>query len=109
MGWRWGESRRKWGTRWTLRALLPCLVLLLLGMSTSGAAAAPIYGGNASARPAIPGTPPAPRAADGVAALGLGLLGKLPPGNAVISPDSVATALAMVGTGAVGPSLFSPR
>jgi serpin B len=73
-------------------------------MSTSGAAAAPIYGGNASARLTIPGTPSAPRASDGVAALGLSLLGKLPPGNAVISPDSVATALAMVGTGAVGPT-----
>ncbi len=104
MGWRWGESRRKWRARWTLRALLPCLALLLVGMSTSGAAAAPIFTRDASAPLTIPGTPPAPRASDGVAALGLGLLGKLPPGNAVISPDSVATALALVGTGAAGPT-----
>jgi serpin B len=59
---------------------------------------------DASARPAPFATPPAPRPSDGVAALGLGLLGKLPPGNAVISPDSIATALAMVGTGATGPT-----
>ncbi len=55
-----------------------------------------------AARPTFPGTPPAPRASTGVAALGLGLLGKLPPGNAVISPDSIATSLAMAGTGAEG-------
>lgn len=36
------------------------------------------------------------------AAFGLDPLGKLPPGNTVISPDSVATALAMAGTGARG-------
>jgi serpin B len=57
---------------------------------------------DASARPEPFATPPAPQPSDRVAALGLGLLGKLPPGNAVISPDSIATALAMAGTGAKG-------
>lgn len=35
-------------------------------------------------------------------AFGLDLLGALPPGNAVLSPDSISAALAMTGTGAAG-------
>jgi serpin B len=36
------------------------------------------------------------------ASFGLGLLRQLPAGNLVVSPDSIATALAMAGTGAAG-------
>jgi serpin B len=57
--------------------------------------------------PTLPATvvraPSSPAAA--TEALGLDLLGKLPAGNAVISPDSIATALAMAGTGARGKTL----
>jgi serine protease inhibitor len=38
------------------------------------------------------------------AELGLDLLRAIPRGNAVVSPDSIATALAMTGTGAAGPT-----
>lgn len=44
--------------------------------------------------------PAAPAAAGG--AFGLDLMRAQPPGNVVLSPDSVAAALAMTGTGAVG-------
>lgn len=55
MGWRWGESRREWNARCAPWALLPWLVLLIFGLSTSGAAAAewtghPL-GGEAAAAP----------------------------------------------------------
>ncbi len=46
------------------------------------------------------GAPLSPAAATG--AFGLDLLREQPPGNAVLSPDSVAAALAMTGTGAAG-------
>jgi serpin B len=93
MGLRWGKSRRNRITSWALRALAPSLALLFFVPPSAGAAAE---------RKALPALPPAPRASTGTASLGLGLLGKLPPGNAVISPDSIATALAMAGTGAKG-------
>lgn len=92
------------GSRWRLVALI--CAGLFVGIGPTGAA----FGGTACADQwprvssvtttplVIPGLPPAARASTGVASLGLGLLGKLPPGNAVISPDSIATALAMAGT-----------
>jgi serpin B len=92
MGSRWGKSRRNRITSWALRALAPSLALLLFVVPSAGVAAE---------RMAPPALPPAAQAS-GTASLGLGLLGKLPPGNAVISPDSIATALAMAGTGAKG-------
>jgi len=49
---------------------------------------------------ALPDTPLAPAAATG--AFGLDLLRAQRPGNLVLSPDSVAAALAMTGTGGVG-------
>jgi serpin B len=61
----------------------------------------PTPGRPASPPRAVP-SGPARSPAAATAAFGLDLLGKLPPGNAVISPDSIATALAMAGTGARG-------
>ncbi len=51
-----------------------------------------------SAKPLYPSPAPA------TAAFGLDLLNRFSPGNVVLSPDSVATALAMVGSGATGPT-----
>jgi serpin B len=50
----------------------------------------------------VPAPHPALRPAPATAAFGLELMRVHGPGNVVLSPDSVATALAMVGTGAVG-------
>ncbi len=73
-----------------------CAAFLLLSalvgdLTSSGEAQVPTKAGS---RPARFG----PAAATG--AFGLDLIDALPPGNAVVSPDSVATALSMAGTGA---------
>jgi serpin B len=86
MGRRWGEARRKRFGRRALGALLPCLALLAVALPSANASAAPRK------------VAKSPAAA--TSSFGLDLLGKLPAGNAVISPDSIATALAMAGTGA---------
>lgn len=78
--------------------------ICILVLATGGATAlGPISSseGKKPTRPAVRrhlSLPPA--AATG--AFGIDLLRALPPGNVVISPDSVAAALAMTGTGAVG-------
>jgi serpin B len=53
-------------------------------------------------KPAAPSAPTTFGPATATGAFGLDLLRAQPPGNAVISPDSVAAALAMTGTGAAG-------
>lgn len=85
--------RRRDRTRRALAtAALASLVALSAGAAGAGAKAkAPQRG------PAEPRT-----AAGATAAFGLDLLRELPPGNLVVSPNSVATALAMAGTGARG-------
>jgi len=78
-----------------------CALLLAVGggvfadeWASVGEAKAPKQGA------ASPGKGPRPAAATG--ALGLDLLRTLPRGNLVVSPDSVAAALAMTGSGARG-------
>lgn len=56
--------------------------------------------GPATAAPAAP--LPFSKPAAATEAFGLDLLGAQPPGNVVLAPDSIATALAMAGTGATG-------
>lgn len=58
--------------------------------------------GEAQARTPKPHRPPALAPAGATGAFGLDLMRALPPGNLVISPDSIAAALAMAGTGAKG-------
>ena|SRR5690349_3530326 len=80
--------------RWTRAASV--LAAALAAVLVLGAA-------SAAAEKSARRTPPKPRSsAEATAALGLDLLRELPPGNAVVSPDSIATALAMAGTGARG-------
>jgi serpin B len=72
----------------TQRAILAGLAAVTAMLSCSPAALA--------AKP----NPPSP--AQATNALGFDLMRKLPPGNLVFSPDSIAAALAMVGEGAAG-------
>lgn len=87
MGARWGAGGED--HRWTGRRFVVALIsgVLLVGATDALAAKSPPNRLTPSA---------------GTESLGLDLLGKLPPGNTVISPDSITTALAMAGTGAKG-------
>lgn len=84
------------GGRWAFAGICVLLLLCCAGYCSIGS--------TATAEAAKHGAPRhtafAPAAATG--AFGLDLLGAQPPGNTVLSPDSVAAALAMAGTGADG-------
>ncbi len=106
----WGdEDGDRDGAGWRLLVAVICtgLVAVVIGLASgtlSGRAHADQRRAS-SAKPEPPATSgPAPSPAAATADFGLHLLGALPPGNAVVSPDSVATALAMAGTGAKGPT-----
>jgi serpin B len=117
---RWGgEGEGRRATGWRLVVAMVCTGLVAVGIGLASG----VFSGGAHAdqragrvdpprRPVSPRRPASPRhearsgparsPAAATAAFGLDLLGKLPPGNVVISPDSIATALAMAGTGARG-------
>jgi hypothetical protein len=78
------------------------LTLFLLGWAALGSAKLANAGQVQASKRAVaaPGTALTPAAATG--AFGLNLVGAQPPGNVVLAPASVATALAMAGTGASG-------
>jgi serpin B len=72
-------------------------------------ATAGVFAGPASSKAKKPKRPEAPRVAGyppaaATGAFGIDLLRALKPANVVLSPDSVAAALAMTGTGGVGPT-----
>jgi serpin B len=106
---RWGAEGPDRQVGWRLVVAHVCTGLVAVGIGlASGAFSAGAHADQLSASPhpprrADPSSPVRSPAA-ATAAFGLDLLGKLPPGNAVISPDSIATALAMAGTGAKGPT-----
>ncbi len=85
------------------------LVVLAIGIAIlvalmAGIAADELTGAN-NAQAQTPGKPSARggfAAGPATAAFGSELMRALPPGNLVVSPDGVATALAMAGSGAVG-------
>src|SRR5882757_3246681 len=87
------------------RSIVTLVCSALAACAALGTAAFTATGDAGSTPP--PSTPPA-QPVDFVGphspteAFGLDLLGAQPPGNVVVSPDSVATALAMAGTGAKG-------
>jgi serpin B len=78
------------GTLALAAAVAACAIWGPLGVATAGPGGDPA--------PRAEGLPPAAASAE----LGLDLLETQPPGNAVVAPDSVLTALAMTGTGARG-------
>jgi serpin B len=83
--------------RRTAAAITLTLTALALGCGQANAASGPPV----ASRPTAP-TSASP--AQATEAFGLSLMGRLPQGNLVFSPDSVAAALAMTGTGAAGPT-----
>jgi serpin B len=108
------ERRTKRGTIVGLACLfLSACAALVLGLTASSGGAAPVgTAGHGSARSGVVTAPPrAGRALPAISpakplspgeGFGLDLLGTQPPGNVVVSPASVAVALAMAGTGAGG-------
>ena len=75
-----------------------CILLLLVAAGIAGDGLMSASQAKTLKRPVAPSDAPlAPAAATG--AFGLDLMRTLPPGNAVLSPDSVAAALAMTATG----------
>jgi serpin B len=115
---RWGAEGPDRRAGWRLLVALVCTGLVAVGIGlASGAFSGGAHADQRTVRPdpagrPDPSRPASPRRAApsgpvrspaaATALFGLDLLGKLPPGNAVISPDSIATALAMAGTGAKG-------
>lgn len=98
------EGAGKSGVSLVRRALILAVCLLFLGgwavlgtTSLANANRAPDFVEAGHSDPAL-----SPGPASGV--FGLGLLRVQPPGNVVLAPGSIATALAMAGTGATGPT-----
>lgn len=77
-----------------------CILVLLVATGIGGGGLTSTSQGKAPKRPVASPKPLGPAAATG--AFGLDLMRAQPPGNVILSPDSVAAALAMTGTGAVG-------
>jgi serpin B len=95
-----GSDRRTLVCAWSL-TVASCILVLIAAACVSGFGLA----NTSQAKPhkhsvTSPGTPLAPAAATG--GFGLDLMRAQRPGNLVLSPDSVAAALAMTGTGGVG-------
>ena len=85
------------------RPLLAAICIFVLAVAAGVATAAPAGQAKTPKQPAAsPHKPLAPAAATG--AFGIDLMRAQGPGNVVLSPDSVAAALAMTGMGGVGPT-----
>lgn len=96
-GWAQGKDRRS--AAWACVLVAAACILVLVGATgIGGAERRSADQGKAGKKAARKGLVP------GVAtgAFGLDLMRAQPPGNVVLSPDSVAAALAMTGTGGVG-------
>ena len=78
-----------------------CIAVLVVAVGVGGTDLTGISEAKASKYPVSFSPAPLPPAL-ATGALGLDLLRTLPPGNVVLSPDSIATALAMAGSGARG-------
>jgi serpin B len=89
-----GRRPRRWALLWAVG-----VAAIATGLGASSSA---LIGTAGAAAPSHAGPRHALGPAAATGAFGLELLRALPHGNAVLSPDSVATALAMAGTGAAG-------